>query len=236
VHARLTTQAILWAIEKKVHIISMSWTIQKTPDNDADFERLSAAIKKAQDAGILMFGAASDQGFNNAINPYPAKAPGVICIGAAKWSGHVEEAAERDADYVFPGGTFTLPPSQTNHDKQPQQVSGSSFATALASGLTALILYCVEINLSPPPGPPGKSDSERPPSPQASPSASRFSREHRKRLQNSEIIKEIFAHMAQNGSKYIAVNQVFRATWADKKWNHPMVQDSFYADVEFIIR
>jgi len=250
-HTTLTVQAIRWAIDKNVHIISMSWTIHRTQDNDTGFKELTAAIKEAQDAKILMFGAASDQGFNSDRKPFPAKASGVICIGAAKWSGHVEEAAERDADYVFPGGTFMLPQTQSNRDEQPQQVSGSSFATALASGLTALILYCVEIS-SLPPDPPQRSVPEQPSTPEQQqesvpeqppmpPPPFKVDGEHRRLLQNHEIIKAIFSHIAQRegpvSSKYIAANRVFgRSTWEEKNWVDSQVRKEFYESVEYIIR
>ncbi|KAF8244126.1 hypothetical protein K440DRAFT_610568 [Wilcoxina mikolae CBS 423.85] len=107
--AESAAKAIRWAIKKRVHIISMSWTIEKTNKNARQIEELEAAIKEAHKSRILMFGAASDQGYNSSGKPYyPAKGTGVICIGAAKGSGHAEEVAEKDSDYLFPGGTLGI--------------------------------------------------------------------------------------------------------------------------------
>jgi hypothetical protein len=207
-------QAIRWAIKKRVHIISMSWTIEKTNKNARQIEDLDAAIKEAHKGRILMFGAASDQGFNSSNKPYPAKGTGVICIGAAKGSGHAEEVAEKDSDYLFPGGTLgiKLPRQQPTEDERPQTVSGSSFATALATGLTSLILYCVDI--------------------------SKYGKEgHRESLQDYATMKLVFETMARVGGhpKYIGVERFFKATFADFEWELDGKKELDDA-VEYIIR
>lgn len=178
----------------------MSWTIPDPPaDKHTDLED---AIKAAKKANILMFGSASDQGRNNTFMPYPAncKEHGVICIGAARESGHAEERAEKEADYFFPGGTrgIQLPLPQVRSDEKPQPLPGSSVATALATGLTALIMYCVEISKY---GIPEDGYS------------------YRDKLQDYTMIKQIFTDLASGeGGHFIPVQKFFKAELAGEIW------------------
>jgi methylmalonyl-CoA mutase cobalamin-binding subunit len=55
-------QAVRAAIDKRVHIISMSWTIEKRAENETGISELESAIQEAARARILMFCAANDQG------------------------------------------------------------------------------------------------------------------------------------------------------------------------------
>lgn len=170
----------------------MSWTIVETARNAAELQDLKRAISEARDARILMFGASSDQGWNSSSTPYPAKHEGVICIGAAKGSGHAEDFAEKDADYFFPGGSLGISLQQQPREQmQPQQMaSGSSIATALAAGLTSLILYCVKI--------------------------SRFADEFADYVQDHANMRLVFATMAEKEQpKYIGVERVFGTRFRD---------------------
>jgi hypothetical protein len=140
-------QAIHAAIRKKVHIISMSWTID--PPEDEDERRcLDNAINEAANADILMFCSASDRGAKQ-IATYPAKATGkIFTIGAATASGAADP-------WVGNLGTisFTFPGNKVETDGGPggdtkgKEITGSSVATALAAGLAALVLYCVQVRL-----------------------------------------------------------------------------------------
>ncbi|KAF8250914.1 hypothetical protein K440DRAFT_659149 [Wilcoxina mikolae CBS 423.85] len=146
--AESAVKAIRWAIRMKVDIISMSWTIARTGSNSEFVAALEESIRAAHDSGILMFGAASDEGFNTQNPTFPASLPGVICIGAADPSGQAENAAAKEAQFVFPGGEAgikKLSRHPTLGGVNPDHASGSSFATAVAGGLAALILCCFEI-------------------------------------------------------------------------------------------
>lgn len=125
----------------------MSWTFSLYRKADDPITDLEAAVERAAKAGIIMFGAASDQGYNSSVKPYPGASPSVICVGSALESGHAEGKSEKDADYFFPGNPqgVLLP-----HDGRGNQVvlPGSSVATAFASGLAALILYCAQLTES----------------------------------------------------------------------------------------
>lgn len=125
----------------------MSWTIHDSQSaNKPYLKDLKTAIGHAKQRGILLFGSASDQGLTTSANAYPgAWRSDVICIGAAKESGQLDEQAAGDApDFAFPGecGQHLSPCSE---DQRKEHMTGSSVATALAAGLAAVILYCVEL-------------------------------------------------------------------------------------------
>ncbi|KAI1083021.1 hypothetical protein F5B20DRAFT_596234 [Whalleya microplaca] len=135
--------AIRWATQMGVDIISMSWTIP------GDFLALDQAVIDAQNAGILLFGSASDQGAY-ADKPYMAKlikggqGP-VICIGGAREAGYGDIKALSEAEFFFPGQidgiTDSLPPMKSDFSGS----TGSSVATALAVGFAALIMLLVDM-------------------------------------------------------------------------------------------
>ncbi|KAI9771958.1 MAG: hypothetical protein M1839_002591 [Geoglossum umbratile] len=210
--AESAAKAINWAINKGVDIISMSWTIVQTEENQEDIKKLKAAIKEAHNAHILMFGAASDQGFNNTSPTYPASMPEVFCIGAAKLSGHTEDMAASESLFVFPGGSVGIKslraPPHTADAANSEMVSGSSFATALASGFTALILYCVEI--------------------------CEYGEEYRDGLQEFDIMKKVFQTMTQHNQQYIAVKDYFKPVFERLDWDSG--RKKLDVLVQFIIR
>lgn len=148
-------QAIREATRRKVHIISMSWTITP-PSSESESERqdqkdLESAINEAWTAGILMFCSASDEGANYTAT-FPSKArPGhIFKIGGADANGGLYHRVGDIAwvDYILPAQAVTseyladtgLSTAGKTHS------SGSSVATALAAGLAALILYCARMH------------------------------------------------------------------------------------------
>lgn len=142
------TEAILEAIRRKVHIISMSWTITP-PSNETETEQkdrkdLEAAITKASAANILMFCSASDEGAKQ-LDTLPSKASGSIFkIGGADANGGLYERVGDIAavDYTLPGHLVASDALADSARSKVQDSSGSSVATSLAAGLAALILYC----------------------------------------------------------------------------------------------
>ncbi|KAK7409057.1 hypothetical protein QQX98_008761 [Neonectria punicea] len=136
-------QAIHAAVRKKVHIISMSWTIDP-PEDENERRFLDSAILEAANADILMFCSASDKGAKQRAT-YPAKATGkIFTIGAATASGTADQWVGNlsNISFTFPGSQVPL-----DDDTALKGVTGSSVATALAAGLAALILYCVQVRL-----------------------------------------------------------------------------------------
>jgi hypothetical protein len=132
-----------------VHIISMSWTIQKTSRNAKEIDELEKAINMADRKNILLFCSASDQGNNTKKDQtlsYPAKArpDKMFQIGAATASGKGWDwLGHGHVDYIFPGEKLLL---QNRLGSLPETLSGSSLATGLAAGLAALVLYCIEVH------------------------------------------------------------------------------------------
>ncbi|KAF6520589.1 hypothetical protein HZS61_014847 [Fusarium oxysporum f. sp. conglutinans] len=142
--ARSAAKAIRAAIVQGVQIISMSWTIDP-PKDDRERQDLENAVVEAANANILMFCSARDKGAHNAPT-YPSNATGkIFTIGAANSSGasvdYVGNASE--LSYTFPGDKVEVDSGRT----PPEIVDGSSVATALAAGLTALILYCIQVRI-----------------------------------------------------------------------------------------
>lgn len=127
----------------------MSWTIERNDDNIEDIRNLESAVEAAAKAGILMFCAATDQGVvQNRSFPAASGTKQLFKIGAAdpsgagwKWVGDPSEV-----DFFFPGHKLVHDrPGETPLEKCTIKLSGSSIATALASGLAALVLYCVQL-------------------------------------------------------------------------------------------
>ena len=138
------------AIDKQVDIISMSWTIEKNNNNAEDIRTLQKAIEAAAEKGILMFCAAADQG----IEPdrtYPAAgSTSVFKIGAAEAFGNASKFVDSHfVNFLLPGEQVVVDDYVNNSHNQNNSttkvLTGSSVATALASGLAALILYCVQL-------------------------------------------------------------------------------------------
>lgn len=130
----------------------MSWTIPKTKENADDIAKLESAIQDAAEEGILMFCAASDEGVNpEQTFPAAGREKRLFKIGAAteegtkwKWVGK----NPHDVDFIFPGHNVVL---ERYSEREPSLenangLTGSSVATALAAGLAALVLYCVQLS------------------------------------------------------------------------------------------
>ncbi|KAI0146018.1 hypothetical protein F4776DRAFT_609046 [Hypoxylon sp. NC0597] len=147
--AKSAAKAVIAAVEKKVDIISMSWTIEKTDRNVADIEQLEEAIGLAARRNILMFCAATDQGAYKD-RTYPAATTttkNIFKIGAAEASGTALKwvGDQSLVDFIFPGHKVPMKRHDNPNVKNYTALTGSSVATALASGLAAVILYCVQL-------------------------------------------------------------------------------------------
>lgn len=141
-------QAVRAAVDKKVHIISMSWTIERTKTNAADIADLESAIQSAAAEGILMFCAANDQGISSDTSfPAASSTKLLFKIGAAEASGDIWKwvGNANDVDFIFPGHNVVKDRPNDPPLEKCKTLTGSSVATAFASGLAALILYCVQL-------------------------------------------------------------------------------------------
>jgi hypothetical protein len=127
-------QAIDWAIECKVDIISISAGFQDDNSN------LRKAVRRAHNADILIFAAASNWGNLETAVAYPARIKDqVFCIfssnGANKATTDKNPEPRTNADnFAFLGEDVDV------HASGSIPVSGTSMATALAAGFVARML------------------------------------------------------------------------------------------------
>jgi hypothetical protein len=123
----------------KVDIISMSWSFKKKglgkDDGEDNFvQELNRAVV---DDNVVIFASLPDKGATAKIADYvPVGVNRLIRIGSATMFG--EEAKE----IVFAERDFLLPGEEIKNAKGETD-KGSSYATAYAAGLAALMLYCL---------------------------------------------------------------------------------------------
>ncbi|RKL35149.1 hypothetical protein BFJ70_g8007 [Fusarium oxysporum] len=132
-------QAIQWATDCGVDIISMSWTIETTVSGNLEVESLQKAIQRASAKRIIMFCSTSDQGsMTSEHRCYPGDFDGCIKIGSASNTGDAMAYVKvGSVDFLLPGSNvpFSITEGKTNLHE-----SGSSIATAAASGLAAFLM------------------------------------------------------------------------------------------------
>ncbi|CAD6444527.1 beb5f8ce-0045-4c4b-a4ef-6b03b5f527a4 [Sclerotinia trifoliorum] len=147
--ARSAADAIDAAVDKKVQIISMSWTVKQPDSNSEEKEKFDAAVRRAVSAGILLFCSAADKGLHQD-NDYPAASNpvSIFKIGAAKANGNVWDwvPSIKSLDFIIPGYEVAEKASLGDDPaKSFQPQTGSSIATALGVGLAALVICCVQL-------------------------------------------------------------------------------------------
>lgn len=144
-----TLQAVKWAIGCGVDIISMSWSIDSSEklENSPGLKKLQDAIQLASTNGsesqpdkrILMFCASSDQGLSTKYECYPSFWNQCIRVGSATPTGEKSAWVHgKDIDTLLPGEDVTFDPGDGS---SPIDQPGSSVATAIAAGLTGMLVY-----------------------------------------------------------------------------------------------
>jgi len=139
--ARSAADAIRWATDCGVDIISMSWTIETPLSGNKEMETFEKAVREAENKKILMFCSTSDQGSSTKEGCYPGDfGNGCVKIGAATDTGEALAWVDsKKVDFLLPGKNV---PFTGNDGKVTSYESGSSVATAVASGLAGMLLFC----------------------------------------------------------------------------------------------
>ncbi|EHK47858.1 hypothetical protein TRIATDRAFT_316834 [Trichoderma atroviride IMI 206040] len=133
-------KALKWALAMEVEVISMSWTFPAKKDKDVDEykDEFNSLIAEALRRNIVLFGSLPDRGPTIRIpDLVPIGLPGVIRIGSATVHGiSAPENEHGGPDFLLPG-----------HPKldEGKNSSGSSYATAFASGLAATVLLAIKV-------------------------------------------------------------------------------------------
>ncbi|GLB00822.1 hypothetical protein AtubIFM57143_010187 [Aspergillus tubingensis] len=151
ISAESAALAVMAAVRQKVDIISMSWTVQETDDNQSSIIALQDAIRAALDAKILLFGAASDKGAVTEIE-YPCSFDRrIFRIGASTADGRVygPSGNPQHLSFIFPGHKISprSPYLEKGLPIDSEEKSGSSISNALAAGLAALVLHCIRLGV-----------------------------------------------------------------------------------------
>ena len=131
------TEGIEWCVNQNVDIINMSFGIQK------DDARLRAAVEKAINHDIIIVAAAGNT--LGLYTEYPAKYESVLSISAIDKNMKIYKyAAKGKIDFVAPGvDIVAIKTGKLSHQKE---LSGTSFATAYATGIIASLLNNKEIH------------------------------------------------------------------------------------------
>ncbi|KAK3395251.1 hypothetical protein B0H63DRAFT_533929 [Podospora didyma] len=143
--AARAAEAVKWAMEKEVDIISMSWSLLKSADNDKGIEKLKTMVERAAGKNIIMYCAAADTLGPYAVPdiklyPHSADTEHIRIVGSSQEDGEKSKFVdETQVDYLFPGEDIP---------ELNGQRGGSSAATAVATGFAALLLWCFGTTIS----------------------------------------------------------------------------------------
>ncbi|KAF2497767.1 subtilisin-like protein [Lophium mytilinum] len=136
--AKRVEQAIRWAIKRNVDVISMSFIIGEFN------EFLKKAVDAASEAGIVMTCSAHDEG-SRIQKAYPAghHADGITIARFAacdEYGKIIREDWKGDYDFLIRGHNVAA--GVIPFLKSEDTITGSSVSTAIAAGLSSLILTC----------------------------------------------------------------------------------------------
>jgi hypothetical protein len=122
-------QAIEWAIDNQINIISMSF------GGNATSQSFQEAIKKANEQGILLIAAAGNAGSGTETVTYPALYPEVISVGAidSNSTRATFSSTGNELDLMAPGVNIL----STTMDGNFGFLSGTSMATPHVTGAAA---------------------------------------------------------------------------------------------------
>lgn len=123
---------ILWAVEQKADVISMSLG-SPSPDNT-----IRRALKRAVDEGVFVICAAGNSGPGPNTVDYPGKWPEAIAVGAMNAQKQISRFSSRGPEVcvVAPGEQVT----SCYHRTPLATLSGTSMATPFVAGVVALMI------------------------------------------------------------------------------------------------
>ncbi|KAI5362552.1 Putative peptidase S8/S53 domain, tetratricopeptide-like helical domain superfamily [Septoria linicola] len=132
--ASLVSNALQWALEREVDIISMSLGFDNVHDD------ISNLIDTARQKKVLVFAAASNDGdFDQAHGVFPAWLPTVFCIKSTKAMGIASDfnpqLTMEKANFMFLGEDIQIAGAP-----DVPRLNGNSFATPIAAGTAAMVL------------------------------------------------------------------------------------------------
>lgn len=132
---------------RNVDIISMSWSVPKPAEGSREKASFDIALKNAIDKGILMFCSSGDRGDLESPDTYPGafSRAKIFRIAGATSKGRDREGTPKPEsfDFLFLGEEVVEHRPKGVPKSQPY--SGSSVATALASGLAALVFHIIRL-------------------------------------------------------------------------------------------
>ncbi|KAI1128238.1 peptidase S8/S53 domain-containing protein [Nemania abortiva] len=135
-------QAIRWAVKSKADIISVSAAFFKSNTH------LQIAIRDAIQADIVVIASTAGEGHLQE-EAFPANYPEVLKIAATDYRGReTAESLQNKADFMLPGDNIVAKTTFLGSDNPTDEVSGTSVATAIASGVASLVLACHRLSLS----------------------------------------------------------------------------------------
>lgn len=129
--------AINWCIENKMHIINMSFGMEKLS------ESLSQAIQNAYKKGIIMVAATGNQGMKNHID-YPARYKETISVTSTSANDQLSSFSNQGdrMDVAAPGEKIV----SAWLNKGKKEMSGTSMAVPHVSGTIALMLSLADLD------------------------------------------------------------------------------------------
>ncbi|KAI1129289.1 hypothetical protein F5Y10DRAFT_157680 [Nemania abortiva] len=134
------TEAIKWALKHEVDIISMSWSFEWTENEDvlsSDKQEFKNHVIEAGKKALLFAALPDEEVRLDEVAPVGLR--GVIKIGSANRYGQASpENTHVSPDFILPGEDVDIGSAKKR--------KGSSYATAFASGLAAMVLCILRMH------------------------------------------------------------------------------------------
>ncbi len=139
---RYLLKALNWAIKSQADIISISAAFFKSTNE------FHTAIQEAIAAKIVVIASTAGEAHRQE-EAYPANYPEVLKIAATDYRGReTAESIKKNANFMFPGENIVAKTTFFGSSNSTDEVSGTSVATATASGGASLVLACHRLSLS----------------------------------------------------------------------------------------